>query len=59
VHPTIVGESDGNDDVGRMDDMVADMGRGYDMRLKIHHRRCRISISSLLPHKKKCTMALM
>jgi hypothetical protein len=27
----IVNESDGNDDVDRMNDMVADIGRGYDM----------------------------
>jgi hypothetical protein len=27
----IVNESDGNDDVDRMDDMVADIGRGYNL----------------------------
>jgi hypothetical protein len=27
----IANESDGNDDVDRMDDMVADTGRGYDL----------------------------
>jgi hypothetical protein len=26
-----VNESDGNDDVDRMDDIVADIGRGYDL----------------------------
>jgi hypothetical protein len=27
----VADESDGNDDVNQMDDMVADIGRGYDM----------------------------
>jgi hypothetical protein len=31
VRPVIVNESDGNDDVDRMNDMVADIGRGYDL----------------------------
>jgi hypothetical protein len=31
VQPTVADESDGNDDVDRMDDMVADIGRGYDL----------------------------
>jgi hypothetical protein len=31
VQPVVADESDGNDDVDRMDDMVADIGRGYDM----------------------------
>jgi hypothetical protein len=31
VQPAIADESDGNDDVDRMDDMVADIGRGYDL----------------------------
>jgi hypothetical protein len=30
VWPAVANESDGNDDVDRMDDMVADIGRGYD-----------------------------
>jgi hypothetical protein len=32
VQPMIADESDGNDDVDRMDDMIADMGRGYDLK---------------------------
>jgi hypothetical protein len=32
VQPAVVDESDGNDDVDRMDDMVADIGRGYDLK---------------------------
>jgi hypothetical protein len=32
VHPTVADESDGNDDVDQMDDMVADIGRGYDLK---------------------------
>jgi hypothetical protein len=31
VQPVVADESDGNDDVYRMDDMVADIGRGYDL----------------------------
>jgi hypothetical protein len=31
VQPTVVDESDGNDDVDQMDDMVADIGKGYDL----------------------------
>jgi hypothetical protein len=31
VQPAIADESDGNDDVDRMDDMVAEIGRGYDL----------------------------
>jgi hypothetical protein len=31
VQPVIADESDRNDDVDRMDDMVADIGRGYDI----------------------------
>jgi hypothetical protein len=34
VQPVVADESDGNDDVDRMDDMVADIGRGYDMESK-------------------------
>ena len=29
--PTVADESDGNDDVDRIDDMVAGIGRGYDL----------------------------
>jgi hypothetical protein len=29
--PTVADESDGNNDVDQMDDMVADIGRGYDL----------------------------
>ncbi len=31
VQPAVADESDGNDDVDQMDDMVADIGRGYDL----------------------------
>jgi hypothetical protein len=31
VRPTVVDEPDGNDDVDRMDDMVANIGRGYNL----------------------------
>jgi hypothetical protein len=31
VQPTVADELDGNDDVDRMDDMVANIGKGYDL----------------------------
>jgi hypothetical protein len=31
VQPAVADESNGNDDVDRMDDMVADIGMGYDL----------------------------
>jgi hypothetical protein len=34
VQPVVADESDGNDDVDRMNDMVADIGRGYDLESK-------------------------
>jgi hypothetical protein len=34
VWPAVADESDGNDDVDQMDDMVADIGRGYDLKSK-------------------------
>jgi hypothetical protein len=34
VQPTVADESDENDDADRMDDMVADIGRGYDLESK-------------------------
>jgi hypothetical protein len=34
VQPAVADESDGNDDVNRMDDMVANIGRGYDLEFE-------------------------
>jgi hypothetical protein len=34
VPPAVADESDGNDDVDQMDDMIADIGRGYDLESK-------------------------
>jgi hypothetical protein len=34
VQPAVADESDGNDDVGQMDDMVSNIGRGYDLQSK-------------------------
>jgi hypothetical protein len=34
VQPTVADELDGNDDVDWMNDMVADIGRGYDLESK-------------------------
>jgi hypothetical protein len=44
VRPTVGDESDGSIDVNRVDDMVADIGRGYDLESKDP------------PQKKKYTM---
>jgi hypothetical protein len=44
----VADESDGNDDVDLMDDMVVDIGRGYDLEYE-----------DPPPQKKKCTMAPM
>jgi hypothetical protein len=42
VRLAVVNESDANDDVDRMDDMVADIGKGYDLEsedppLEVHN----------------------
>jgi hypothetical protein len=50
-------ESEGNDDEDRMDDMIANIGMEYDLEISINRRRCKISIATLLPQMKKCTMA--
>jgi hypothetical protein len=34
VQPAVVDESNGNDDVDRMNDMVANIGRGYDLGIE-------------------------
>jgi hypothetical protein len=48
LQPVVADESDGNDDVDLMDDMVVDIGRGYDLEYE-----------DPPPQKKKCTMAPM
>jgi hypothetical protein len=56
VRPAVADKSDENDDVDWMDDMVTDIGRGCDLESKDPPQKCRISIGSLLPQKKKCMM---
>jgi hypothetical protein len=34
VRPAVANESDGNDDVDRMNDMVPDIGRGYNLEFE-------------------------
>jgi hypothetical protein len=58
VRPVVADESDGNDDVDRMDDMIAILSGDTTWNLKIHHRRCRIFIGSLPTQKKKCMTVL-
>jgi hypothetical protein len=50
VQPTVVDESDGTNDVDRMDDMEADIGRGYDIEFEDPppevHNFCRLLATS-------------
>jgi hypothetical protein len=46
VQPAVANESDGNDDVDRMDDMIADIEGDTTKSLKICRRRSRISTAS-------------
>jgi hypothetical protein len=56
VRLAIADESDGNDDADRMDDMAADIGKGYDLESEDPPSEVRNFNGSLLPQKKKCTM---
>jgi hypothetical protein len=53
----VADESDENDDVDRMDDMVADIGRGYDLESEDPPPEIQNFYRPLPPQKKKCTMA--
>jgi hypothetical protein len=59
VHPRVANESDGNDDVNQMDDMVADIRRVYDLKSEDPPPEVQNFIGSLRPQKTKCTMAPM
>jgi hypothetical protein len=59
VQPMVADESDGNDDVDQMDDMVVDIGRGYDLESEDPPPEVQDFINSLPPQKKNCTMAPM
>jgi hypothetical protein len=57
VQALAAAESDKSDDEDRMDDMIVDIGMEYDLGSR--YQRCKISMSSLPAHKRKCTMALI
>ncbi len=52
-------ESDGNDDVDRMDDMVADTRRGYDLESEDPPSEVQNFYMLLAASEEKCTMAPM
>jgi hypothetical protein len=56
VEPAVANESDGNDDVDWMYDMVSNIGRGYDMESKDPPQKVQNFLGSLRPQKKKYTM---
>jgi hypothetical protein len=58
VQPLVADESDGNDDEDRVDDMIADIGMGYDLESaypppELHNFYKLLTASK----EKKCTMA--
>jgi hypothetical protein len=59
VQPAVANDSDGNDDVDRMDDMVADIGRGYDLESENPPQEVHNFYSLLTASEEKCTMAPM
>jgi hypothetical protein len=59
VQPTVANESDGNDDVDRMDDMVADIGRGYDLESEDPPPKVQNFYRLLAASEEKCTTALI
>jgi hypothetical protein len=59
VRPTVANESDGNDDVDRMNDMVPDIGRGYDLEFEDPLLEVQNFYKLLATSGKKCTMTLI
>jgi hypothetical protein len=59
VQSTVVDESDGNDDADRMDDMVADIGRGYDLESEDPLPEVQNFYRLLAASEEKCMMAPM
>jgi hypothetical protein len=57
VQPAVTDESDGNDDVDLMDDLVANIRRGYDLESEDPLLEVPNFYNLLPPQKKKCTMA--
>jgi hypothetical protein len=57
--PVIANESDGNDDVDRMDHMVVDTRRGYDLESEDPPSEVQNFYMLLVASEEKCTMAPM
>jgi poly(3-hydroxybutyrate) depolymerase len=57
VRPAVADESDGNNDVDRMDDMVADIERGYDLESEDPPPEVKNFYRLLTASEEKCTMA--
>jgi hypothetical protein len=59
VQPAIANELDENDDVDQMDDMVADIGRGYDLDSEDQPSEVQNFYRLLATSEEKCMMASM
>jgi hypothetical protein len=59
VQPAVADELDENDDVDQIDDMVADIGRGYDLESEDPPSEVQNFYRLLTTSEEKCTMALM
>jgi hypothetical protein len=59
VQPAVVDKSDGNDDVDQMDNMVANIVRGYDRESEDPPPKVQNFYRLLAASEEKCTMALM
>jgi hypothetical protein len=57
VWHAVADELDGNDDVDQMDDMVTDIGRGYDLEFEDPPPKVYNFYKLLAPQKKKRTVA--
>jgi hypothetical protein len=59
VQQAVADESDGNDDVDQMDDMVADIERGYNLESKDPLLEVQNFYRLVVASEEKCTMAPM
>jgi hypothetical protein len=59
VQQVVADESDGNDDVDQMDDMVADIERGYNLESKDPLLEVQNFYRLVVASEEKCTMAPM
>jgi hypothetical protein len=59
VQQAVADESDGNDDVDQMDDMVVDIERGYNLESKDPLLEVQNFYRLIVASEEKCTMAPM